>query len=76
MSTRSPKRPARTPTRGAAGFAARHGRLAQVELEALDPNVLRGLYDDALAHYWDVSAYDAVLADEASDRARLARLVP
>jgi hypothetical protein len=55
----------------AADFIARHGRLIQVELEALDPDDLRGLYEATLADYWDDDAYRAVLAAEDADRRRL-----
>ncbi|MGH9288184.1 MAG: hypothetical protein ACRD0V_07845, partial [Acidimicrobiales bacterium] len=40
----------------AADFVRRTGLLVQVELEALDPDDLRGLYDDVLADYWDDDA--------------------
>lgn len=53
------------------GFIARHGRLVQVELEALDPDDLRGLYDDALARYWDPDAFEAVVEVEAAERDEL-----
>lgn len=43
----------------------------QVELDALAPDTLRGLYDTALADYWDDEAYAAVLDVEADDRRRL-----
>jgi hypothetical protein len=56
----------------AARFALKHGRLVQVELEALDPDDLRGLYEDALADFWDDDAYDTVMAREAEDREGLA----
>jgi hypothetical protein len=36
------------------GFIARHGELVQVELEALDPSDLRGLYEGALWGFSDV----------------------
>jgi hypothetical protein len=55
----------------AADFVARHGRLVQVELEALDPDDLRGLYDAALGDYWDDDAYQATLAREDDDRRQL-----
>jgi hypothetical protein len=54
-----------------AGFVAKHGRLVQVELDALDPDVLRGLYQEAIDQYWDGDAYGASLAREAEDRAAL-----
>jgi hypothetical protein len=55
----------------AADFVAKHGQLVQVELEALDPDDLRALYEGALAPHWDNDAYQAVLAQEDEDRARL-----
>ncbi|MDP9299728.1 MAG: hypothetical protein M3P43_02350 [Actinomycetota bacterium] len=55
----------------AAGFTARHGELIQVEVEALDPNDLRVLVDAALEPYWDVSAFEAVLAQEEQERRTL-----
>jgi hypothetical protein len=58
----------------ARGFAERFGRLTQVELDALDPEVLRGLYQDAIAEFWDTSTFEAVLEREASERAALADL--
>lgn len=57
----------RTDTR-AGGFVAKHGRLVQVELDALDPDVLRGLYQDAIDEFWDGDAYDAVLRIERTER--------
>jgi hypothetical protein len=55
----------------ASGFVAEHGRLVQVELEALDPNTLRGRYEEAVNRYWDQAIYEAVLSIERSDRAEL-----
>ena len=55
----------------AAAFAARHGRLIQVELDALDPDDLRSLYADAIAEYWDDAAFEAVLERERNDRYNL-----
>jgi hypothetical protein len=37
----------------AGAFVARHGELVQVELDALPPDVLEALYQDALADLWD-----------------------
>jgi hypothetical protein len=65
----------RTDSRAAA-FVERHGQLAQVELEALDPARLHGLYDEALAAYWDTSTYEAVMTEEAEHRVLLDRLTP
>jgi hypothetical protein len=55
----------------AADFVRRTGRLVQVELEALDPDDLRGLYEAVLADYRDDDAHAAVLAAEDDDRRRL-----
>jgi hypothetical protein len=52
-------------------FVERHGRLVQVELDALPPNVLQQLFSDAIARYWNDEAYDAVLAREADEGASL-----
>jgi hypothetical protein len=43
----------------------------QVELEALPPEVLRGLCEQEIGRYWDAAAYDAVLAREAEERESL-----
>jgi hypothetical protein len=58
----------------AKAFVARFGRLVQVELDALPPDVLRGLFADAIEEYWDTSAFEAVLEREAAEREVLARL--
>ncbi len=55
----------------AAGFEAKYGRLFQIELDALDPNVLRELFAEAIADYWDNDAYQAVLERETSEREQL-----
>jgi hypothetical protein len=55
----------------AAGFVERHGRLIQVEVEALAPDDLRGLYLDAIDAYWDESTYEEVVAREDAERAIL-----
>jgi hypothetical protein len=55
----------------AAAFEARHGRLVQVELEALPPDVLRELYAAAIADYWDDDAFRAVVERELAERAEL-----
>jgi hypothetical protein len=55
----------------ASQFIERHGRLVQVELDALAPPDLRALYAAAVAEFMDLSAYRASLASEAADRAAL-----
>jgi hypothetical protein len=57
----------------ASSFVARHGRLVQVELDALDPDDLRALYQDVLDDYWDPSAYQVSLAREDTERRELQR---
>lgn len=59
----------------AAAYTARHGRLVQVELDALDPDILRGLYQTALADLWDTSTYESVLVREAAERDALTAFV-
>lgn len=68
-----PPQPGKSTDSRAGGFMARHGELVQVELDALPPEVLRSLYETALAPWWDVSAYREVLAREREERASLAR---
>lgn len=52
----------------AAGFISRHGTLMQVELDALDPPIMRQLFAEAISEYWDASAYDAVVQLERQQR--------
>ena len=53
----------KTDTR-ARSFVERHGELVQVELDALPPEVLRELYEDAVGQFWDVSAFEEVVSQE------------
>jgi hypothetical protein len=55
----------------AAGFVAKHGRLMQIEVEAIPPATLRDLYQDAIDRYWDESVYDTAVATETADARRL-----
>lgn len=55
-------------------FVAKHGKLVQVELDALDPNDLRGLYQDAIDQYFDSEIYDAVIDREAEESHLIARV--
>ncbi len=59
-----------------AWFVEQFGKLVQVELDALPPNVLRGLYTDAIEEFWDLSAFESVLAREQSERDALGSLNP
>ena len=47
----------------------------QVEVDALEPPLLRQLFTDAVERYWDADAYRAVLADEDDDITELDRIV-
>ncbi|MDQ3659611.1 MAG: hypothetical protein M3454_00840 [Actinomycetota bacterium] len=47
----------------------------QVELEAIDPLDLRGLYQDVLDQFWDMSAYEASLARERQDQDALREFI-
>jgi hypothetical protein len=55
----------------AAGFIARHGKLVQVELDALPPDILHDLYESAVAEFWDDEAYDAAVEQERDEVATL-----
>jgi hypothetical protein len=66
-----PPQPGKETDSRAAGFIARHGELVQVELDALDPDDLRALFQAALDGYWDESLYEEMLEREAEERDRL-----
>ena len=59
----------------ARAFVERHGRLVQVEVDALPPETLRELFTEAIEPLWDVSAFQAVLAAERVESAELDQLV-
>jgi hypothetical protein len=66
-----PPMPGKATDPRARGFAARHGELVQVEVEALDPNDLRALLDNTLSPFWDEGIYQAVVERERRERERL-----
>jgi hypothetical protein len=66
-----PPNPGKATDSRAGAFVARHGELVQVELDALDPDDLRSLFQAAIDGYWDTSAYSAMLARERDDLLRL-----
>jgi hypothetical protein len=66
-----PPMPGKATDPRARGFEDRHGRLVQVEVEALDPNDLRALCDITLSSYWDEAAHQAVLEREGQERETL-----
>jgi hypothetical protein len=59
----------------ASAFVARHGKLVQVEVDALPPETLRDLFAAAIDQFWNPAAFDAVMAREDSDREQLGGLV-
>jgi len=52
-------------------FVARHGRLVQVELDALPPDVLRKLFEEAIGRFWDGDAFRAVRTRETDESTSL-----
>ncbi len=62
-----PEQMGKTSDSRAAGFIRRHGKLVQVELDALPPDVLRGLYREALEPYWDQDHHEEVVEREGED---------
>ncbi len=71
---RLPPQPGKATDSRADGFVARHGRLVQVELDALPPEVLRGLYESAIDGFMDMSTYRAALEREGRERGQLRAL--
>jgi hypothetical protein len=52
----------------AQAFIDRHGELVQVELDALPPDILQGLYRDQINEYFDHDVWQAVVEQEAEER--------
>jgi hypothetical protein len=69
-----PPQPGKATDARAGAFIARHGRLVQVELDALPPEVLRRLYAEAIEAWWDTSTFEGVVAREARERSMLEQL--
>lgn len=55
----------------AASFTEKYGRLFQIELDALDPDVLRALFTVEVNRYWNEATYLRALDREAEERASL-----
>ncbi|KKM00218.1 hypothetical protein LCGC14_1806620 [marine sediment metagenome] len=55
-------------------FIEKHGKLVQVELDALDPDDLHILYKTAVDEYFDYDVYEAVVEEEQKDEEILRRL--
>jgi hypothetical protein len=67
-----PEQPGKARDTRAKGFVARHGRLVQVEVDALPPDVLHQLFEEALEPFVDTSTFRAVLAQKEAEREALA----
>lgn len=63
-----PPLPGKASDSRAAGFVARHGTLMQVELDALPPDILRRLYQQAIDGMWDDQAYQDCVDRERGER--------
>lgn len=68
-----PPQPGKASDTRAGTFMARHGKLIQVELDALPPDVLQSLYREAIERYWDRSIFEAVLEQEDRERGVIER---
>ncbi len=55
-------------------FIREHGRLVQVELDALPPDTLQQVYATALDPFWDTSTYNETLQIEEEERQALTEL--
>lgn len=66
-----PPQPGKLTDARAAQFIERHHRLVQVELDALPPDVLKQLYQDAVVEFWDKSAYMQAVDRESQERINL-----
>jgi hypothetical protein len=55
----------------ASAFVAKFGRLVQVELDALPPDVLHSLYQAEIDARWDMAPYKRAMARERKDRKEL-----
>lgn len=66
-----PEMPGKETDTRANSFIQRHGRLAQVELDALPPETLRELFTRELAEHVDTSAFKEQLEQEERDRKAL-----
>lgn len=63
--------PGKTTDARAQAFMDKHGALVQVELDALPPDVLKKLYEDAVDSYWEDEPFEASLKVEEKDKRQL-----
>jgi len=66
-----PPQPGKKQDPRAQGFVERHGELVQVELDALPPETLRALFQEALDDLVDYSTLQSVLVREKVERRKL-----
>jgi hypothetical protein len=66
-----PKMEGNPEDRRAKGFIAKYGELLQVEVEAIEPDTLHQLYDEALDRWFDMPTFESARAREEATRARL-----
>lgn len=68
-----PQNPGKDDDTRSESFMARHGyeTNVQVELDALSPDLLRGLYREAIDPYWDADAYNTAIEREDEERDQL-----
>jgi len=66
-----PEYPGKTTDSRAKGFRKRHGKLVQVELDALPPDVLKLLYEEEFFCWFDVPLWDRVVQKETKDIKKL-----
>ena len=63
-----------TRTPGRYAFQAKYGRLFQIEIDALPPDVLQTMVLDAIEDHFDRETYESILEDESAEHALLAEL--
>jgi hypothetical protein len=61
-------------TPGRYAFEAKYGRLFQIEVDALPPDVLEAMVSDAVDEYLDRDAYESILEQEEAEQELLAEL--
>jgi hypothetical protein len=62
-----PPMPGKAEDSRSARFMLEHGELVQVELDALAPNDLRALYQQAIDGFWDQDTYEEAMERERED---------
>lgn len=62
-----PPMPGKVEDSRSASFMLEHGRLVQVELDALPPDDLRALYQKAIDEFWDEDSYKEAMRRERED---------